>query len=302
MIRKLNPTDRIPDDRGSVTVILPNAPMPERYVALDLETATYDGDICQVGIAIFEHGEKVAEASYLVKPPRNSYDPRCSGIHGITPDQTKDSPEFPVVWPVIRSILDGQYIVAHNASFDLNVLDRSIERFRLGDLVIQDCIDTCRELGGISLYSACAFFGVELARHHDALADATAAGELLARYSSTPGVTVTIPRVKEPTRTTISKENRRPGEDARSDTPFSGKTVVISGEFERFPFRDDLAKVLSTCGARVTSSVSSKTDFLIAGEGVGPSKLEKARDLQQAGAPILLMTERQLYKLLDQLA
>lgn len=297
MIRKLNPTDRFPDERGSVTVTLPVVPIPERYVSLDLETANFDGDICQVGIAVFEHGAKVAEVSYLVRPPRNRYDRRCSAIHGITEDQTLDAPDFCTVWPVIRSVLEGQYIVAHNASFDLNVLERTMERYKLGDLMIQDSIDTCRELGGISLYSACIFFGVELGRHHDALADAIAAGELLAKYSSTPGVTVTIPRVKEPTRTAVSAESRRPTENSRMDTPFSMKTVVISGEFRRYPFRDDLAKVLSSYGARVTTSVSSKTDFLICGEGSGPSKQEKARSLS-----VRILCEKELYELLDGVA
>ena len=42
--------------------------------------------------------------------------------------------------------------------------------------------------------------------------------------------------------------------------------------------RDEAAKLLEACGAKISGSVSKKTDFVIAGESAG-SKLTKARDL-----------------------
>lgn len=57
-----------------------------------------------------------------------------------------------------------------------------------------------------------------------------------------------------------------------------GKSFVISGVFKNFE-RDDLkAKIISN-GGKVLSSISSKLDFLVAGENMGPSKLEKAQQL-----------------------
>ncbi|MBE6798882.1 MAG: NAD-dependent DNA ligase LigA [Ruminococcaceae bacterium] len=58
---------------------------------------------------------------------------------------------------------------------------------------------------------------------------------------------------------------------------FFGKTVVITGTFSKYS-RDELTKVLVGKGAKVTSSVSKKTDFVLCGENAG-SKLQKARDL-----------------------
>ena len=72
--------------------------------------------------------------------------------------------------------------------------------------------------------------------------------------------------------------------------------MVISGIFSRFPFRDDLAAKLSSCGAKVTSSVSARTDFLVAGDGVGPAKLEKAQ-----GLSVRVLGETDLYKILDEI-
>ncbi len=62
-----------------------------------------------------------------------------------------------------------------------------------------------------------------------------------------------------------------------SDSEYFGKTVVITGSFENFT-RDELTDKFTSLGAKVTSSVSKKTDFVICGENAG-SKLTKAKDL-----------------------
>ena len=56
---------------------------------------------------------------------------------------------------------------------------------------------------------------------------------------------------------------------------FLGKKFVVSGVFEAFS-REDLKTEIEFLGGKIVSSVSSKTDYLVAGEGMGPSKKEKA--------------------------
>jgi DNA ligase (NAD+) len=58
----------------------------------------------------------------------------------------------------------------------------------------------------------------------------------------------------------------------------SGKTFVVSGVFEKFS-RDDLKKAIEDNGGKVGSSISAKTDFVVAGDNMGPAKLEKANQL-----------------------
>jgi DNA ligase (NAD+) len=58
----------------------------------------------------------------------------------------------------------------------------------------------------------------------------------------------------------------------------SGKTFVVSGVFEKFS-RDDLKKAIEDNGGKVGSSISAKTDYVVAGENMGPAKLEKANQL-----------------------
>lgn len=61
------------------------------------------------------------------------------------------------------------------------------------------------------------------------------------------------------------------------DSVFAGKTVVITGTLENMS-RDEATTLLESMGANVSSSVSSKTDFLLCGENAG-SKLNKAQSL-----------------------
>lgn len=57
-----------------------------------------------------------------------------------------------------------------------------------------------------------------------------------------------------------------------------GKIFVVSGVFELFS-RDELKKTIEDNGGKVGSSISAKTDIVIAGENMGPAKLEKANQL-----------------------
>ena len=58
----------------------------------------------------------------------------------------------------------------------------------------------------------------------------------------------------------------------------AGKTFVVSGVFEKFS-RDELKKAIEDNGGKVGSSISSKTDYVVAGDNMGPAKLEKANKL-----------------------
>jgi len=67
-------------------------------------------------------------------------------------------------------------------------------------------------------------------------------------------------------------------EDANLVKIFEGKSVVVSGVFQKFS-RDDLKKVIEKFGGKNVSSISKKTSFILAGDKMGPSKLEKAERL-----------------------
>lgn len=58
-----------------------------------------------------------------------------------------------------------------------------------------------------------------------------------------------------------------------------GKTFVVSGVFENMT-REELKNAVEDNGGKVGSSISTKTDYVIAGENMGPAKLEKANQLK----------------------
>ena len=64
---------------------------------------------------------------------------------------------------------------------------------------------------------------------------------------------------------------------AALDERFVGKTFVLTGKLENYT-RDEAAKLVEDRGGRVSSSVSKKTDYVVAGEDAG-SKLTKAETL-----------------------
>ncbi|MBC7915548.1 MAG: NAD-dependent DNA ligase LigA [Pyrinomonadaceae bacterium] len=73
----------------------------------------------------------------------------------------------------------------------------------------------------------------------------------------------------------------------------SGKTFIISGVFENFS-RDELTEIIQSNGGKILSSISAKLNYLVAGDNMGPSKLEKAQKLN-----IPILSESELVSLIE---
>ncbi len=85
-----------------------------------------------------------------------------------------------------------------------------------------------------------------------------------------------------------------PTEPARKEikeSPFTGKTVVLTGSMSR-P-RSEIKNMLESMGAKVTGSVTGKTDYLIYGEDPG-SKYEKAKALG-----VKMLSEKEMHRMLE---
>lgn len=80
-------------------------------------------------------------------------------------------------------------------------------------------------------------------------------------------------------------------QNIQEDSIFNSKTVVITGTFQNFN-RDSLTEKLQNLGAKVTGSVSKKTDYLLCGENAG-SKYTKANELG-----VRIITEQELETLI----
>ncbi len=67
-------------------------------------------------------------------------------------------------------------------------------------------------------------------------------------------------------------------EDTSVSDKLAGQVLVVSGVFSKFS-RDELKKAIEDNGGKVGSSISSKTNYVVAGENMGPAKFEKAEKL-----------------------
>ncbi|WP_456479429.1 NAD-dependent DNA ligase LigA [Nautilia sp.] len=84
---------------------------------------------------------------------------------------------------------------------------------------------------------------------------------------------------------------KNPEKKEIKQTPFSGKTIVLTGTMSK-P-RSEIKKILEDLGAKVTNSVSKKTDFVIYGEDPG-SKYEKAEKLG-----VTLLKEDEMWEMIE---
>jgi DNA ligase (NAD+) len=90
----------------------------------------------------------------------------------------------------------------------------------------------------------------------------------------------------------LQLEMEAPGETLSA--LLAGKTLVISGVFIHHS-RDQLKGMIEQHGGKNSGSISSKTDYILAGENMGPSKYEKA---QKLGVPII--SEEDFMEMLSQ--
>ncbi|WP_339656627.1 NAD-dependent DNA ligase LigA [Flavobacterium frigidarium] len=76
-------------------------------------------------------------------------------------------------------------------------------------------------------------------------------------------------------------------------TKLAGKVFVVSGVFKVYS-RDELKKAIEDNGGKVGSSITSKTDYVIAGDNMGPAKLEKANKLK-----VTILSENEFTQILN---
>ncbi len=82
--------------------------------------------------------------------------------------------------------------------------------------------------------------------------------------------------------------------DEKFHTIFTGKTFVVSGVFVKFS-RDELKTDIEKRGGKVSGSISAKTSFVVAGDDMGPSKRQKAEELN-----IPIISEQQYIEMIEE--
>lgn len=282
------------------------------FVAIDFETATTNRFPCQMGIVVVRNGEITERREFLIKPPGNKYSQACIGIHKITPIHTMECKEFPDLWPEIKEYLRCELVVAHNTSFDFDVLDKVIRYYNLKHVPILGACCTCKLYNDRKLSEVANAIGIENKKAHNALCDAEVCAKIFLSYlldGIDPNSLVypendhkrkTVNQFHDETRDLSSEVKKQDLSIVEnSNNYFYNKKVVISGVFKRFHQREDLALLLKKYGADINTAISKKTNIFIIGDDFGPSKFNQVLELNDKGCDIVILEPSQLYQILD---
>ncbi|RNI32015.1 DNA polymerase III subunit epsilon [Rufibacter immobilis] len=158
------------------------------FITLDFETATPERDSpCEIGLTFVRNGQIAETESWLIKPKSYPYFNGMNiSIHGIKPQDVKNSPEFDQLWRELHPLLQNQLVIAHNASFDMSVLRATLNTYRLPfpelhyACSVQFSKQVWQGLPQYDLKSLCNRHGIQF-KHHRAAADSYACAELTLR-------------------------------------------------------------------------------------------------------------------------
>jgi DNA polymerase-3 subunit epsilon len=303
------------------------------FVGIDFETANEKRNSpCSIGIVVVKNGKIIEKVHHLIKPNEMRFMPINIGIHGIRPSMVKDELEFDKVWKKIEHYFIGNLVIAHNASFDISVLRKTLELYEI-EMPTFQYLCTMKlsrnfysNLNNAKLNTVNDFLGYEF-KHHDALADAIACANVLLNIceelnskdineiSKLVGVTLgcvnkngyvpssTKGKVLQKSNRQFSKQNEKVIKNLNF-TAFENEVVVFTGGLASMT-RDEAIKLVRKLGGSVGTSVTKKTTYIVTNtkdieelhRDEMSNKLKKTMDLKRKGQRIELLNEKAFIKL-----
>ena len=264
-----------------------------RYAVVDFETSNARlSSICQIGVAVFRNRQMVDQQSWLVNP-RDHFDAMNVSIHGISESHVLSAPSFEAIWPMVEATVTDLPIV-HHTHFDKSAARQACEKHGL-PISFDRWLDSARIVrrvwpeyanGGYGLGNLAEAFGISF-DHHDAAADAFAAGEVLARALNASNTVVddwlgilNAPRSTSAYRAALSVTSV-------ADGPLSGETCVFTGSLALG--KAEAAKLAAALGANVAPGVNRQTTLVVVGDQdisrlAGHSKSSKHRKAEALAA------------------
>ena len=156
------------------------------FNVIDVETANADhSSICQIGIVCIKAG-KIEDSLSIFVNPELQFNSFNVNLHGIDQNTVRHSKPLPQIQAMLREILEGNVLVSHTP-FDRVALNRAMDKYGL-DTIRTTWVDSAMiarrawpekyRLRGWSLARIAGDLGIEF-RHHDAVEDARAAGQIV---------------------------------------------------------------------------------------------------------------------------
>jgi DNA polymerase-3 subunit epsilon len=170
--------------------------MPLDFTAIDFETANGSpASACAVGLVRIRDSKPVASLELLFQPPapHGWFSEGNIRVHGITPEQVSHAPMYSEVIGEMLDFIDADFLVAHNAAFDMGVLKASARAVnqQLPELRFGCSLKIARKTYNLESYrlNAVAYaVGHEEFEHHNALADSDACSRIVIHAAQRHGV------------------------------------------------------------------------------------------------------------------
>ena len=156
------------------------------FVAMDFETANAKRySACSLALTIVRDNH-ITDEFYSLINPNVAFSWRNIQVHGIHERDVADAPTFPEVWQHISQFyVPDKLVIAHNASFDNNVLKATLKHYGIQPPAYQS-LDTLRtsrhllpQLANHKLNTVADALKIDLHHHHNALDDAQACADIL---------------------------------------------------------------------------------------------------------------------------
>lgn len=212
---------------------------------LDFETTGFPPGARAVEVAVVHlDGGKVVDSWSTLINPGEPIPPRVSAIHGIRDEDVRGCPSFSAILGDLAAFLEGRVIAAYNAPFDQAIMRSELDRLAVitgkrpdHDRIVStpwiDPLVWARKLepvGPRSLAAVASRMGIRLDGAHRALADATAAAEVLARMA--PKLPPTMRELAIEQRKIDGGRQRRDFEEWKATRPHGSPPVPVSVELD----------------------------------------------------------------------
>lgn len=170
--------------------------MPVDFTAIDFETAnSSSASACSVGLVKVRNGIVVDTFSRLILPPfgHDEFSEWNTRIHGITAQDVQDADTWPIVLDELVEFASGDWLIAHNAGFDMRVLSATSEAVGIPvpDYTYLCSLQIARRTYHLDSYRlpvVAMAAGFEDFRHHDAVADAEACASIVIHAAARHGI------------------------------------------------------------------------------------------------------------------
>lgn len=281
------------------------------FTAIDFETANPQRNSpCAVGLAKVRDGQIVDTWSSFITPHEScgEFHSRNTQVHGLTRASVAGAPTWEEVLPHIARYAGDDVLIAHNAAFDRSVMTKTCALYDM-EIPPNEWRDTlmaakrCLTLASYALPAVCNHLGLPPFEHHDAENDAQSAalvGIALAQHYPEEWVKGNLGPAWKPRHTLAPGDFSSLGEGR----PLAGHAVVFTGKL-KITNRAEALALVEQFGGTGQERLTKATTMVVTGEfdpatlrpgATLSSKLQKARELAEAGRPIEILNEAEFFE------